>query len=59
MRSTFMGPDITVPLSDDYLVLGTRQLKNVSESNPMGVRIPKEIKGKFDKYCDRKNLRKI
>ena len=33
-------------------------MKNVTGSSPVGVRISKDIKKKFDEYCDRKGLRK-
>ncbi|PIU28312.1 MAG: hypothetical protein COT09_05280 [Candidatus Hydromicrobium americanum] len=34
------------------------KMKNATGSSPVGVRIPKDIKRKFDEYCDRKGLRK-
>jgi len=33
-------------------------MKNTIASSPVGIRIPKDIKRKFNEYCDKKGLRK-
>lgn len=33
-------------------------MKNISKSSPIGVRIPDNIKKRFDNYCDLKGLKK-
>ena len=33
-------------------------MKNAIVSSPVGIRIPKDIKRKFNEYCDKKGLRK-
>lgn len=37
---------------------GVIKMKNTTGSTPIGVRIPKDIKRRFDEYCDRKGLKK-
>jgi predicted DNA-binding protein len=33
-------------------------MKNTTSSSPVGIRIPKDIKRKFNEYCDKRGLRK-